>query len=392
MTIPRAARRAPGFAKLAVILGVLGLVVAGVIWSRVRPVAVERAPVRRGSVAREVMGTGTLAARVSAVISPRVAGLLTSVLVDQGDHVKRGQLLATLYDGDVRAQQRLAEADVAVAQAAVDQTKADIAAALATDHEARASYARASGLHAAGLMSRDDFDKALERRDLAVAALERARVSQVAASRQVRRSEAAVRYAGERLTDTRIVAPFDGFVTKRARDPGNVAVPGDAILQIVSLDTLWIAAWVDEVSMAPLAVGQRARVVFRSEPAASYEGKVARVEPQVDPETREFLVDVTVDRLPANWGIGQRAEVYIETARRDGVLLVPARALVDEGGKQGVFLAEGGRAQWRPLELGLRGTEVVEVRAGLGEGASVIWPAGPRSEAALGDGRRVRAP
>ncbi|HEY3359240.1 MAG TPA: efflux RND transporter periplasmic adaptor subunit [Polyangia bacterium] len=300
--------------RVATIVGVLvvaSLGAGGLRWHRARPVLAERAVARPGAVAPEVMGTGTLEARVSAAISPRVPGLLTGVLVDQGDRVRKGQLLATLYDGDLAEQVRVAEADVTVARAAVDQAVAQTAASSATALEARASHGRATKLVKVGYVSHDEFDKALQRRDVADADLARARTNEVAASRQVHRAQASARYAREKLVDTRILAPFDGYVVKRVRDPGNVAVPGDAILQLVSLDTIWVAAWVDEASLAAVVPGQRARVVFRSEPTVSYEGTVARIEPQVDPETREFLVDVALPRRPERWALGQRAEVYI---------------------------------------------------------------------------------
>lgn len=82
---------------------------------------------------------------------------------------------------------------------------------------------------------------------------------------------------------------------------------------MISLDELWVSAWVDETAIARVAPGQPARVVFRSEEGRSYPGVVARLGRETDRETREFLVDVRVTELPKNWTIGQRAEVFIQT-------------------------------------------------------------------------------
>jgi RND family efflux transporter MFP subunit len=385
--------RAPprSIAKLAGLLALAALGAGGASWLFVQPVPTERAVVRRGPVTIEVMGTGTLEARVSAIISPRVAGLLTAVLVDQGERVQRGQLLATLYDGDLKEQVRMGEADVTVARGGVDQAAALTVSATATAREARTSHVRATELVTNGLVSREDFEKSMRQRDVSDAEMARARVAEVASKRQVQKAEATARYARERLTDTRIVAPFDGLVVKRKRDPGNVAVPGDAILQLVSLDTLWIAAWVDETAMSAVAVGQPARIVFRSEPSASYQGTVARIEPQIDAETREFRVDVEARRLPSSWGIGQRAEVFIETDRRANALVVPSGAATTREGHTGVFVADAGRARWRAVALGLQGKELAEVLTGLAEGDVVVWPP-TSSGAALVEGRRVKGP
>jgi HlyD family secretion protein len=141
--------------------------------------------------------------------------------------------------------------------------------------------------------------------------------------------------------------------------------------------------------MASLSVGQPARVVFRSEPSKSYAGTVTRMAPLVDRETREFLVDVTVTELPKNWGVGQRAEVYVQTARKDQALLVPATAILWRGGKAGLFVSNGGHAVWRNVELGLRSSQTVEVLKGVSAGEVVIWQDAPGG-AALTPGRAVK--
>jgi HlyD family secretion protein len=369
----------PRTRKLAIGLFILLLGVGATSLLRAGATAQERTTVQRGTVANEVMGTGTLEARVSAVISPRVGGLLTSVLVDQGDRVQRGQLLATLYDGDLREQVRIGEADVTVARAAIEQVAAQKTAAAAAAVEASASHDRARQLVANSLVSRDEFDKALRQRDVTGADLQRARVTEVVAARQVQRARAATGYARERLADTRIVAPFDGLVVKRVRDPGNVAMPGDAILQLVSTDTMWVSAWVDETAMAAVQVGQPARVVFRSEPGHPYAGTVARVGQQVDPETREFVVDVAVPRLPQSWAVGQRAEVFIETGRRTDALVVPAAAVSMREGRAGVTVEQGGRSRWRPVKLGVRGTGSAQVVDGVAAGDVVVWTPAART-------------
>jgi HlyD family secretion protein len=85
-----------------------------------------------------------------------------------------------------------------------------------------------------------------------------------------------------------------------------------------------------------------------------------------------------VQELPPNWTIGQRAEVFIETGRKADVLVVPQRFIQWREGKPGVFVAEGGKATWRDVTLGLRGREMVEVAKGLSAGEKVVAPADPK--------------
>jgi putative ABC transport system permease protein len=105
---------------------------------------------------------------------------------------------------------------------------------------------------------------------------------------------------------------------------------------------------------------------------------VARVGREADRETREFVVDVRVGKLPPNWATGQRAEVFIETARTSGVVVLPQRFVLWRGGRPGAFVLEGGRARWRTLTLGLRGRDGVEVRQGCQRGRPRGGAARPR--------------
>jgi len=305
--------------------------------------------------------------------------------------VTKGQLLALLYDGDLRQQGEIAKADLAAVKAGVDRAAADIASAEAVAVQACASYTRNAELARQKLVSDEDLDKATQQRDVAEAQLRRAQLAKTEIERQVMKAEETLRYYQERLADTKITSPFDGLVVRRSREPGDVAVPGSEILKIISTEQMWVSVWVDETAMTSLALNQTARVIFRSDSAKSYAGTVARMAPLVDAETREFLVDITVKDLPATWAVGQRAEVYIQTARKDAALLVPSEAFVWRKDRPGLFISHAGRAQWRNVTLGLRGAESCEVTKGIETGEFVIWPRDPK-DAALVEGRAVKAP
>ncbi|MCX6893496.1 MAG: HlyD family efflux transporter periplasmic adaptor subunit, partial [Verrucomicrobia bacterium] len=172
--------------------------------------------------------------------------------------------------------------------------------------------------------------------------------------------------------------------------PGGVVVPGGSLMQLISTNEVWVSAWVDETAMSDLVAGQPARVVFRSEPGMSYEGEVARLGRETDRETREFLADVRVKKLPRNWTVGQRAEVFIETGRKSEALVIPQGFVQWRGGKAGVFINEHGKARWRAVTPGLRGREAVEIVQGVSAGEQVVKPCELRQE--LGDGQRVSVP
>lgn len=380
----------PRRVKIAIkVFLVLGVIAFAVYFMRFSPGEVNLYPVTRGIVVNEVMGTGTLEARVRAAVSPKISGLLTEVKADQNDRVVKGQLLARLDDSNLRRQVELAEAELAAARAALPRLDAEIVAATASAVKARENFERVVALRKGNVIAQNELEQATESHDVAKATLSRIQAARLEAERNIDRAAAALRYAQAQWSDAELRAPFDALVVRRNRNPGDVVVPGGSILDVISLDQLWVSAWVDETAMARLAVGQPAEIVFRSQPEISLPGRVARLGAETDRETREFLVDVDLLQLPANWAVGQRAEVYIRTGRRENVPTIPSQLVLWRNGQSGVLVARDGQARWRPVKLGLTGRTHVEVTEDLKEGESVIG-ALPGRELPR-DGRRVEA-
>jgi HlyD family secretion protein len=248
------------------------------------------------------------------------------------------------------------------------------------------SFDRQSKLVSSGAVSVDAFEKAQEQLEVAQAELNQAQTAKIEAEKLVVKNEASLRFAEAQLDYTVITAPFDGLITKRYRDPGDIVIPGSMILNLISLDELWISAWVDETMLDKLKVGQISKIVFRSDPKTELPGKVARISPQVDTETREILVDVGLDKLPETWAIGQRADVYIETASRENATVIPQNAVVWRQGNPGVYIIENGKAYWRKITLGIEGKNKVEVTGGSKAGQTIAIPGAET----LKDGRAVK--
>jgi HlyD family secretion protein len=370
----------------------LAALVVGVVVYKVKfaPVVVVVHEVRPALLIAEVMGTGTLEARVKTTISPRIQERLAEVLVDQNDIVQSGQLLARLDDGELRQQVEVAAAGLASARATAERVRVDEARAQAVEEQARLNHKRLSELVATRVASESDFDKAIEQLQVASTDLKRAQAAILEAESQVITAEKTLAHQRERLSYTHVLSPYDGLVVRRDRDPGEVVVPGSSILQLISTGEIWVSAWVDETASSGLCTGQPARVVFRSESSTVYPGEVARLGRETDRETREFLVDVRVHELPQNWTVGQRAEVFIETGRKAGALAVPQEFIQWRGGQPGVFVKEGGKARWRSVSTGARGRETVEIADGLSAGEKVVRIGDTRRND-LADGQRIVA-
>lgn len=370
---------------------VLIALIAGIVWYvRSQPTSVAIHTVSIGPVVRSVMGTGTLEARIRTTISPKISGRIAEVLVDQGSVVKAGDLLVRLDDEDLDQQVRMARAVIGTSEATLGRFRAEIAQSKSTFAKTEADLRRTQRLVEAKSVSQSEFDQTQEAFELAKSGLLKAEANLLEAEQQVSLNRETLKFQEARLADSKLLAPFDGLIIERERDAGAIVVPGSPILQLISLDELWVSAWVDETEMDQLKAEQPAKIVFRSQPSTFFEGSVTRLGKQSDRETREFTVDVRALKLPETWAIGQRAEVFIETGRVDNVVWVPSSFLVIQGDEQGVFIQNGSIAKWRPLKLGIEGRDSAEVREGLAAGELVIKPVEPTTK--LNDGRKVLAP
>jgi HlyD family secretion protein len=308
-----------------------------------RPVPVQTVRPRRGELVAEVFGTGTLESKVVAGVSAKIVGKVIEVRVDQGDTVTTGQTLARLEARDFQDAVR-------VAGAQRDQARAELA-------KARADVERNRQLLASDFISRADFDAFDTARAVAEAKLSNAK--------------AALGVAQAKLADTQIISPASGLVITRNLEVGSTVVPGAPIFRVAA-SVPWVVTQVDERETSALRLGQPARVVFETNPALVQPGHVARLSQEVDRVTQEREVDVSLDRSAGNRFLGQRADVNIETARKQDALKVPLATLVVRLGNPGVLAIVDGRARWQKVQLGLRDRKFVEIVNGVTERDQVI--------------------
>lgn len=362
------------------------LVIAGFYWLQIRPVPVKGYQVTQGEIVAEVIGTGTLEAKVQTVVSTKIPGRILEIRVDQGDQVSAGQVLLRLEDSEFRQQVEIARSALDAAKATVERVQADGVRAQAILEQARIEYGRRESLITSRSIAANEIDKRKVELKVAEADLEKTRAAVVESRKNLVVAQNTVDYYLARLSDTLIIAPFDGLIIRRDRDPGDVVVPGTSIFLQISTRSLWVRAWVDETEMQRITEGQKARVVFRAEPENIYSGKVVRLGRETDRETREFLVDVGIEQLPRNWSVGQRADVYIETADKNAVTIVPSQLITRNQGEIGVIAYRDGRAAWQPIKIGLRGQTHVEIVEGLSPGEIVVSMQGPDL---IPEGRRI---
>jgi HlyD family secretion protein len=370
------------------LLKVLPVVLVAVLVARQRlfvPVPARAWTIDRGDVAREVFGRGTVESRREVELGFDVVGRVADILVDEGDRVKLGQVVAHLAPETFAADVKTASTGVAVAKAAIARLDAEERRAAAARDFAKGEVERMRALAQSRSISPRDLDLAEQQFALASAETDRVRAARAEAERQISLASGAVEVRNVAAARAVLVSPFDGLVIRRLRDPGDTVTVGTTVLRVVATDALWSRAWIDETALPGMRDKQPARVRFGAEGVVTGQGSVDRIGREVDRQTHELLVDVLLERPPPRLAIGQRADVWIEVDRRRDVLRLPLAALRHDAGPF-CWVDRGGRIARAAVTLGLIGGEHAEVTSGLAAGDVVLDAIEPG--ATLGEGRR----
>ena len=401
--------------KKALVVGIviLGSAVVGLLFFR--PVAVTVAAVTTRDIAPAIQGVGTVEAKVVVNVSSKITDRVVSVLVDQGDTIKAGQLLARLDDTQYVAGVRQAEASMRAAEAQlrdllagarpdeIEQLRARLASASANRTLAERDFQRTKELFGKDLISAQDMDRARQAYDAATAA-ERdarhaldlalnnwARKDQIEAARaQLQAAQSALVLAREKAADTVIVSPLDGYVVSRDLEAGGIVNPGIPIFKIADPRTAWVTVYVDQRDTTGLAVGNPADITLRSSPGQALRGRVARIEREGDRVTEQMAVDVAFAERPPRVILGEQVEATIHPPTHPGAIALPLAAAVRRPDGPGALVVQDDRVHFRPVRLGAADPNGwIEVLEGLSPGEHVVMAPGRLADA-TNEGRRVR--
>ncbi|MEJ1159193.1 efflux RND transporter periplasmic adaptor subunit [Prosthecomicrobium sp. N25] len=342
-----------------------------------RPPAISVVEADRREIAESVMVTGSLIPREEVVVGVDIEGLrIIDLLVDQGDRVTAGQVIARLADDTIRTQIAQSESNIARAEAAIAQAKSNIANAQSAEVEAGLALERATPLRDKGIISQEVFETRT-----AAARGTKARLEAARAALEVATADRGVLLAARheielRLAKTEVKAPTDGVVLSRSARLG--AVPSsmsDPLFRIARGGRIELDAEVTEATLQKIRVGQRVEVTPAGADKA-VAGEVRLVSPQVETATRLGKVRVALPTESVSvMRSGSFARGRIELARREGVT-VPRSAVMVERGQASLQVVKDGKVETRKVETGLSGDGRVEIVKGLAAGEQVVFKAG----------------
>ena len=337
---------------------------------------------------QRVVASGEVSSQSIALVGSEITGLVAARHVREGDQVRAGDLLIELRDDEQRA--RLGEAEAALQQlmdSARPQAEATLREALNNLEQARRERERREKLFDRQMLASEPLEQA-RRAELSARVLhERARLSAAslaAGGSEERQLRQRIEAARATLAKTRIHARHDGLVQTRNVEPGDLVQPGRTLLEIARSGSREILLPLNEKNLAPVAIGQLARIIADAYPEQVVDARVSFIAPSID--RARGTVDVHLELLePADFlRQGMTVSVNIETDRRDQALVLPNDALRTRNGRSAsVLQLVDGQVQRVPVRLGLLGTAMSEVVEGLQAGDVVVL-----GEAE--DGQRIR--
>ena len=323
------------------------------------PMTVEVATAHRGSVMQQLVVVGNLVGDATVAVVPRAAGRLQDIFVRLGDRVAMGQRIAKIEDFELQEQVKQQEAGLEVSRATIRQREADLKLAETNAERSRNLFARQ-------LLPKQTLDDTESRYQSAVAQLDLARA-------QNNLSTARLDELRINLANTVITSPVDGFVARRAVDPGAFVGQNAPVVDVVDISRVRLVANVVEKDLDQVRAGDDTHVEVDAFPGEVFTGRIARVAPVLDPATRTASIEVEIPNPGFRLKPGMYARVTVTTDDRKDALIVPSNAVIDLGGRRGVFLAaDNNTVSFRPVDVGIEEDKQVEILAGVAEGDRVV--------------------
>ena len=387
-----------GWAQMLVALALVGAAGAGWGCSRdktataaarntpgERKVAITVAAAEGRDVQRTIQIVGTLMAEEEVTLANEVPATVDKILVDLGDRVRKGQVVIKLDEREARLEVERLAANLQAARESLERSRqmldldrANVQRAQAVLADAQTNLKRFQGLFAEGAISASQRDSAQTQSDVALASLrateaqlesDRAAVKNAEAS--VEQAVAALDIARKRLKDTDVVSPLDGFVRKRLVNPGETFKEKTPLMSLVAVNALKLQGDVPE-RFAPLVrVGHPVQAEVEAYPGRPFAGRIARVSPSVDVETRTFTVEASIPNPGGALKPGSFAKAALITGTDKTVPFVPEDAVASFAGIVKIFVVADGKAEERRVKTGQRLDGWAEILEGVKVGETV---------------------
>ncbi len=371
----------------------------------IRGVLVTPVTVVRSDIVQTIVATGRVETPSVVTLGMASAGIVSSVPVNEGDKVAKGDVLVSIDDSDARSAYEQAQAAVRQSEAKLAQiggsglasAQEALAQAAAAFRNADQKYERVSHLAITGLVSEAAVDDAKQAYDVAQSQVRNAEAAVANASPKgndflvaqsaLEQSKAAARASEIKLRNTRLLAPANGVIISRSAEVGMVVQPGVGLVEFAPAIAKRLVLLIDERNLGKIKLGLAAIASPDAYPDERFNAVLTFINPIINADRGSFEVKLDVPEPPAYLKEGMTVSVDIEILRRDNALVIDTSDIRDaSSGKPYVLAIVDGRVANRPVVLGASGGGKSEITSGLAEGDQIV----PSALSTIAAGQKVR--
>ena len=349
-------------------------------------VPVELSTAKLGPISSYLTSTANLRAMREVQVASLTAGVLSTLHVEEGDVVGKGDVLARLDDSDLQIRLKLAEQRLAQAKLQQERAKIRLQQTEVQIKNTKEELDRQETAGKEGLVSEQVVAEVRYRLDDLLHVERSADSEQREFTHRIEELEAEIQQVKLEISRARITAPFSGHVTERTVELGQTVRNLDGLFKLGTLSPLYADVHLAERDAQAVRPSFEAQVSLGSDGAEKVGGRVLRVSPVVDDASG--TVKVTVELGPAGRGFkpGAFVSVQILTDERDEAVLIPKRSIVEEDNESFVYIGQDNVARKKKVELGYQNDAEVEIRSGVSAGDRVVVA----GQGSLTDGAKIR--
>lgn len=305
---------------------------------------VEVAPVIEKEVLSKISVVGTVEADITTTIASQEEGLVKQIKVEEGDWVKKGQLLATLDSTSLGFNLKASQAELSQAEIQYEQAKRDLE--------------RYQALIAQNVIAERNFEEIRLRKE--------------ETAQKIERLKAVTADLSDRLKKTRVLSPVSGYVVQKNTQVGEWIKEGGAVVTIAVLNPVKIMVPLPEIYVRRISRMQKVSITFDALPGQNYQGRITALIPEADPRARTFPIKISLHNPKNKIKAGMLARVIFPVGERRRAVLVPKDAIVLGDSGSLVYIVDRETAMPVPIKAGLAYNSFIEVVQGLKPGQQVV--------------------
>ena len=310
-------------------------------------------------------------------VVPKLTGRVASVHVEEGQTVKKGQLLAQLETSELKIQLQQAQAGLVSAKNARTQTLSAVKQAESSYQNTKNSFKRIETLHEQGIISQQDYENSKLQLEIAQNTYESAKQQTAMdpasgykyVDATVMQAQASIALINESIKNARVVSPISGTVTARYVDPGEMA--SGVAFTVVDMDSVTASAKITQKNVTKLKEGQDVKVNIGSLGTKQSTYKITKILPAAD-DSNTYKVEVNIPNPGHSIKPGMTANIQAATNEIKDVMVLPRDAVVERSGSKIVYVLNGDKVKAKEVVTGEYTDELVEIKKGVKVGDKVV--------------------